>query len=83
MGEEQCHTCYRSKVIGLELHETQQELEKTQAQEKEVKGTLATLQWNFDIMEGTFVQMVEEVKRIVVRYEGIVSTTQGTRRRWS
>jgi hypothetical protein len=48
-----------------------------------MKGTLATLQWNFDIMEGTFVQVVEEVKTIVVRYEGTMSTTQGTRRRWS
>jgi hypothetical protein len=55
MGEEQCHTCYRSKVIGPKLHGTQQELEKSQAHEKEMKGTLATLQWNFDIMESTFV----------------------------
>jgi hypothetical protein len=66
MGEEQCHTCYHSKAIGPEFHETQQELEKSQAQENEVKGTLANLQWNFDIMEGTFVQVVEEVKKIVV-----------------
>jgi hypothetical protein len=44
---------------------------------------LATLQWNFDIMEGTLAQVVEEVKTIVVQYEGAMTTTQGMRRRWS
>jgi hypothetical protein len=34
-------------------------------------------------MEGTFIHVVEGVKIIIVRYEGVVTTTQGTRRRWS
>jgi hypothetical protein len=31
-----------------------------------VKGNLATLQWNFDIMEGTLTSVVEEVKAIAI-----------------
>ncbi len=41
--------------LDQELHEIQQKLEKTQVDEKELNGTLPTLQQNFDIVEGTLI----------------------------